>query len=113
MRKYILILLILLVSGCSTKELSSGVEMDCDGTITKLEVKENDVLSCKLLHMNSTFTITKVEEEKIVFIVNDKGLKHASKRVSEGTEFTLEKGETLNFTTDTTDIQASVKFSWK
>ena len=62
MKKLILVLLLISVTGCFNKEkYTHKVEMICDGVITNFDVKDGNTISCNTYE----FKVKKVKRDKI------------------------------------------------
>lgn len=68
MRKYLLILMLLIITGCNEKKYSHYVEMTCDNMVTNFEVNDGNTISC----YDYNFKVKKVKKDKIVIKSNKK-----------------------------------------
>ena len=113
MKKIILILfLVMLLPGCGSTTKQETIEMNCDGTVTSVTVKENDKLSCKLLSTNYEFTIGKISDNEIEISTTNYGLGSTGSLISKEKSWAVKKGEKLTLTTQSTDYQERVIFNW-
>ena len=112
MKKVLIILfLVILLLGCDNK-IEEQIEMNCNDTVTKITIKENDKLSCKLLGEEYIFTIDKISDDKIVVSTDNYGLDSKSSLINKEKEWTVKKGELLTLHTQSTDYQEKVTFNW-
>ena len=115
MKKLIMIIVLSLsLVGCSTtKKIEPKVTMFCNDTKTELNIKEKDIVSCKLLGENYKFKIIKITEDKIEIESNEYGLTSGNNLREKNKKFTISKNDSLRLTTQSTDYQESVIFEWK
>ena len=113
MKRFVIVLLILVLTGCQEEDISVNLEMNCDNVTNTLEVKKADTLSCNLLGENYEFKITKIDDNKIYFEANQYGLTSSGNLLSEEKAFVLNKDSSITLTTQSTDYQEKVIFKWK
>ena len=83
MKKLVLMIMIILMTGCNDKKYNQKVEMVCDGLITNFEVTDGNTISCNTYE----FKVKKVKKDKIVIKSNIK--------VDDKNEFTFSKDNDL------------------
>ena len=113
MKKYFIIVVLLLVVGCNNKEQKQKIEIKCNGVITNVEVKKNDVINCKLLNEDYKFKITKINKNKIYIEVNEYGLTDKGDLIEKNKKFILNSDKDLELTTQSEDYQEKIIFLWK
>ena len=113
MKKYIYLLFVLLLVGCSKEEKTANIKMHCNGIVSNFEVKKNDVLSCKLLNENYEFKVKNITDDEINIEANKFGLGDEDNFDKEEKNFKISKNTELNLVTQTLDYQESVSFVWK
>lgn len=116
MKKYLLIILLLLVVGCQNKDISAKLNINCNGDVSDIEVKNNDVISCKLLDDSYKLNL-EVKEDEITIKTNGEltNLKEDGtfNLIDKNDTFKLKKGQKITLITKTTDYQEEIIISWK
>lgn len=113
MKKIVIALLLLVLTGCDKEDVSVNLEINCDNVTNIVEVKQSDTLSCNLLGENYEFKITKIKNDGIYIEANKYGLTSSGSLLSEEKEFVLNKDSSITLTTQSTDYQEKVVFNWK
>ena len=104
----------LLITGCgNSKKIEPKVLMYCNDVKTELELKEKDIVSCKLLGENYNFKIIDITEDKIEIESNEYGLTSDNNLREKNKRFIINRNDTLRLATQSTDYQESVIFKWK
>lgn len=114
MKKYLLVILMLiLLTGCNSKEESVKIKMDCNKEVTTHTVKKGDVLGCKLLGIEYKITITSANEDKVKVKVSDYGLTDDGGLLDKKDTFEFNKDKELNLSTQSTDYQEKLTLSYE
>ncbi len=99
------------VVGCGSKK-SATLSVSVDGITHISSVKDGSTLTYELLGEEYTFTISEISETDLKITVDQYGLTSGNSLISKEKEFVLEKGVKLTLTTQTTDTQDSITFSF-
>lgn len=113
MKKFVILLFLVVLTGCDKEEISVNLEINCDNVTNIVEVRKDDTLSCNLLGENYEFKITKIKNDEIYIEANKYGLTSSGSLLSEEKEFVLNKDSSITLTTQSTDYQEKVVFNWK
>ncbi len=114
MKKYLLVIILLvLITGCSSKEESVKIKMDCNNDISVHTIKKGDVLGCELLGTKYELTITSATKEKIKVKVNEMGLTDKNDLLEKKDKFEFSKDKNLTLSTQSTDYQEKVILSYE
>jgi hypothetical protein len=74
MKKILLCLVIIILSGCNNKEYSADLSIVCDGVKSNFNVKKDNIISCKLSNINYEFKIKSINENEIKLETNSNDL---------------------------------------
>lgn len=110
---FLIIILLVLVTGCKSKETSVNIKMDCNDQISTHSVKKGDVLGCELLGDKYEFEITSATEGKVKIKVSSYGLSDDGSLIDKKDSFELIKDKKLELGTQSTDYQEKVIFSYE
>ena len=113
MKRILFILLLIICVGCKKEDKKVNIEMNCNDTITNVEIKEGNTISCKLLNDDYNFKIMKITDDKIELEVDKYGLNDGAGITQKVKKFTIEKDNELRIHTETTDYQQIVTFKIK
>lgn len=114
MKKYLLVLVLLvLLTGCNKKEESVKISMDCNKEVTTHTIKKGDVLGCELLGDKYEITIVSATSEKVKIKVNNYGLTDTSSLLDKKDSFEFSKDESLKLHTQSTDYQEKLILSYE
>ncbi len=88
MKKYFILVVILLLAGCSMKE--AKVSISCDGIKSELVVQKGDKISCDINNKIYEFKVEKVEDNSISITTENEFInKEKSYEVKNGNELVL------------------------
>lgn len=114
MKKYFLVILLLvLLTGCNSKEESAKIKMDCNKEVTTHTVKKGDTLSCKLMGDEYKITINSVSKDTIKIKVDRYGLIDNNSLLDKKDEFEFSKDKSLKLNTQSTDYQEILELSYE
>lgn len=113
MKRILLIFIILISIGCTKKEKSTNIEMQCNDIITTIEIKKGNKISCNLLDENYEFMVKKITSDNIELEVNKYGLSDDGSITKKIKTFKIEEDKELKIHTQTTDYQQYVIFKRK
>ncbi len=74
MKKYLIIIILLLITGC-TKNNQEKISMECNGLKTEFTIENGNEISCNISDKEYIFKIKEIKDNKILFNTNNKELK--------------------------------------
>lgn len=74
MKKYLIIIILLLITGC-TKNSQEKISMECNGLKTEFTIENGNEISCNISDKEYIFKIKEIKDNKILFNTNNKELK--------------------------------------
>ena len=94
------------------------VTIRCSASETTGGLRVNDTFNCNITNKNYTFTVTSVDNDKIVFKSSDYGLTYTKEDgtinlVDKVDTFELAKGKTLKICPQATDSTCPLTIEWK
>jgi len=112
MKKYLtLIILLLLITGCKDNKIEK-ISMECNGIKTEFTIEKGNKFSCNLLGDEYIFTVKDIKDNGIYIKANKNGLSDSSSLIEIKQQFIIKKDSDLKLYTQTTDYQENVIFKW-
>ena len=112
MKKFlVIVILLIIVSGCGDKKISANIQMRCDDLTTDFEVKKGNVINCNIQDNNYEFKIKSIKDDKIILESNNYDLTDDKNINKEINSFSLNKDKELSLYTKVN--QDNIIISWK
>lgn len=112
MKKYLILILLLLINtGCKKNKIEK-ISMECNGIKTEFTVEKGNQISCILLGDEYVFTVKDIKDNGIYIKANKNGLSDSSSLTENKQQFIIDKDSDLKLYTQTTDYQEVVVFKW-